>query len=59
MDKELLQALLQKVKAGQVSVAEALDTLKGMPFEDLAFAKVDHHRCLRNGFPEVIFGQGK
>lgn len=59
MDRELLQNLLQKVKDGQASVAEALDILKGMPFEDLEFAKVDHHRCLRNGFPEVVFGQGK
>lgn len=59
MDKDLLQGLLQKVKDGQTSVADALEILKGMPFEDLQFAKVDHHRCLRNGFPEVIFGQGK
>jgi len=59
MDKELLQELLQKVKDGQTTVSEALDVLKGLPFEDLKFAKVDHHRCLRNGFPEVIFGQGK
>lgn len=59
MDKERLQDLLQRVKEGRASVAEALDILKGLPFEDLEFAKVDHHRCLRNGFPEVVFGQGK
>lgn len=59
MNRELLQDLLQKVKDGQTSITEALETLKGMPFENLEFARIDHHRCLRNGFPEVIFGQGK
>ena len=59
MDKDNLQELFQQVKDGQLSVLEALDSLKGLPFEDLAFAKVDHHRSLRTGFPEVIFGQGK
>ncbi len=59
MDKEYLHKLLQKVKDGQASVDEALAFLKDMPFEDLTFAKVDHHRNLRTGFPEVVFGQGK
>lgn len=59
MDKQLLQELLQKVKDGQTSIDDALTALRGMPFEDLEFAKIDHHRCLRSGFPEVVFGQGK
>jgi NCAIR mutase (PurE)-related protein len=42
-----------------VDVEHALDTLKTLPFEDLGFARIDHHRALRKGFPEIIFGQGK
>jgi len=59
MDKEFLYTLLQKVKEGKIEIGAALDTLKDLPFEDLGFAKVDHHRCLRTGFPEVVFCQGK
>jgi NCAIR mutase (PurE)-related protein len=47
------------VRSGRVRVADAVDRLRTLPFEDLGFAKIDHHRTLRNGFPEVIFGQGK
>jgi NCAIR mutase (PurE)-related protein len=51
--------LLDSVRSGAVGVGAALDRLRHMPFEDLGFAKVDHHRALRQGMPEVIFGQGK
>jgi pyridinium-3,5-biscarboxylic acid mononucleotide synthase len=56
---ETIRALFDEVKAGQLSPDEAVERLRHLPFEDLGFAKVDHHRPLRNGMPEVIFGQGK
>jgi len=59
MDQEQLRLLLEQVKSGSVEVDSALDRLRHMPFEDLGFAKVDHHRAIRNGAPEVIFGKGK
>ncbi len=59
MNEEQLRALLQGVKDGQISCDSALLELKNLPYEDLGFAKVDHHRALRNGFPEVVFCQGK
>jgi len=59
MNPDRLKALLQQVSAGAVSADAALEQLRGLPFDDLGFAKVDHHRALRTGFPEVIFGQGK
>jgi len=54
-----LKKILERVRAGTVSPEEALRRLKVLPYEDLGFAKVDHHRQLRRGFPEVIFGEGK
>jgi NCAIR mutase (PurE)-related protein len=51
--------LLMRVKEGGVSPEDALARLKALPFEDLDFAKVDHHRALRRGFPEVVYGAGK
>lgn len=59
MDKEFLETLLNNVRQGKIGVSEALGTLKSLPFEDLGFAKIDHHRSLRTGFPEVVFCQGK
>ena len=59
MDENLLRGLLAEVQSGAVEIDAALDRLRHMPFEDLGFAKVDHHRAIRNGMPEVIFGQGK
>jgi len=59
MDERRLRQLLDEVASGQLEVQTALDRLRGMPFEDLGFAKVDHHRALRTGFPEVIFCPGK
>lgn len=59
MDSEALKKMLEAVKNGQLSVDEALVDLKKLPFEDLGFAKVDHHRNMRNGYPEVVYCQGK
>jgi pyridinium-3,5-biscarboxylic acid mononucleotide synthase len=59
MDSERIVELLTEVRRGKVSVSKAVARLRHLPFEDLGFAKVDHHRTLRQGFPEVIMGQGK
>src|SRR3954465_3846242 len=59
MDQDQLRALLQEVGAGGVEIDSAIERLRHMPFQDLGFAKVDHHRALRHGMPEVIFGKGK
>jgi NCAIR mutase (PurE)-related protein len=59
MTPERLRELLDRVAAGEVPVDRALVEIKHLPFEDLGFARVDHHRALRVGFPEVVFGQGK
>jgi hypothetical protein len=54
-----LNKLLKEVAAGRVAPEDALERLKSLPYEDLGFARVDHHRVLRKGFPEVVFGAGK
>jgi pyridinium-3,5-biscarboxylic acid mononucleotide synthase len=54
-----IRALLEEVKKGKQSVDTALEKLKHLPFEDMGFARIDHHRVLRQGFPEVVFGRGK
>jgi hypothetical protein len=59
MDANRLKELLEAVAAGAVSADDAARRLRSLPFEDMGFAKVDHHRALRKGFPEVIFGEGK
>ena len=59
MDRGTLQQLLAAVKGGSCSVDEALERLRRFPYEDIGFAKLDHHRGLRNGFPEVVLGEGK
>lgn len=59
MDKNSIQALLENVHLGHVSVAEAMDKLRDLPFENLDYAVVDHHRSLRVGYPEIIYGEGK
>src|SRR2546430_13039830 len=60
---KLLKDLLDRVAAGAADPAEALqqlvDAFRTQPFEDLGFARVDHHRAIRQGFPEVILGLGK
>ncbi len=59
MNPETLTNLLSQVAQGSMSVAEATTQFKDLSFEDIDFANIDHHRSLRKGFPEVIFGQGK
>jgi NCAIR mutase (PurE)-related protein len=59
MKEEQLLGLLEAVRTGELSPQEALRRLQGLPFEDLGFAKVDHHRALRRGFPEVVLAEGK
>jgi pyridinium-3,5-biscarboxylic acid mononucleotide synthase len=59
MDQKRLLKLLEDHKNARLSTEEALEVLRKLPFEDLGFARVDHHREMRKGFPEVIFGTGK
>jgi NCAIR mutase (PurE)-related protein len=59
MDPKDLHALLDAVRDGRVTPDEAAERLRTLPYEDLGFAKVDHHRALRRGFPEAVFGAGK
>ena len=59
MDKALLLQLLTEVQHGQISPQQAAERLAILPYQDLTFARVDHHRALRKGFPEVVFGEMK
>lgn len=59
MNKKKLVALLQDVASGRVAVEAAVEALRHLPYEELGFARPDHHRTLRQGFPEVIFCRGK
>ena len=59
MDKPRLLTLLKSVAEGRVTSAEAADRLQHLAYEDITYAHIDHHRSLRKGFPEVIFGEGK
>lgn len=59
MDRRELLTILESVRAGSISPERAVERLKHLPFEDLGFAKVDHHRALRQGYAEVVFGKGK
>jgi pyridinium-3,5-biscarboxylic acid mononucleotide synthase len=59
MNPSELLKILESVKAGELAPDKALERLKHLPFEDLGFAKVDHHRALRQGFAEVVLGKGK
>lgn len=59
MDQKQTKELLEAVRGGTVSIDEAVLKLKEAPFEDIGFAKVDHHRALRQGIAEVIYGAGK
>ncbi len=59
MNEMQIKSMLEHVKAGEITIDEALFELKKLPFEDLGYAKIDHHRQMRNGYPEVIFSQGK
>jgi NCAIR mutase (PurE)-related protein len=59
MNIRKLEDLLKKVKSGKTTPGKAIAQLKSLPFEDLGFTRIDHHRSLRKGFPEVIWGEGK
>ncbi|HKF52442.1 MAG TPA: nickel pincer cofactor biosynthesis protein LarB [Candidatus Acidoferrales bacterium] len=59
MNAEDIRGLVEALQKGRVSCDEAVERLKKLPFEDLGFAKIDHHRALRQGYPEVIFARGK
>ncbi len=59
MSEEQLRSLLEQVQSGAVEIDEALGRMRHLPFEDLGFAKIDHHRALRHGMPEVVFAKGK
>jgi len=59
MDEAKIKKLLELIKSGRLSVDAAFKKLKHLPYEDLSFAKVDHHRHIRQGVPEVIFAKGK
>jgi NCAIR mutase (PurE)-related protein len=59
MTQEQIRELLEAVRSGAMEVDAAVERMRHMPFEDLGFAKIDHHRALRQGMPEVVFAQGK
>lgn len=59
MRPERLKSLLEEFQRGELSVREVLDQLERAPFEDLGFARVDHHRAVRQGYPEVVYCPGK
>ncbi|MGN0106488.1 MAG: nickel pincer cofactor biosynthesis protein LarB [Hominilimicola sp.] len=59
MEQKELKALFGDIADGKISVDDAMLKCKGMPFEDIGFAKLDHHRGIRQGIPEVIYGEGK
>jgi pyridinium-3,5-biscarboxylic acid mononucleotide synthase len=59
LNAESIRKLFEQVRTGKISPDDAVEQLRHLPFEDLGFAKVDHHRALRVGMPEVVFGEGK
>ncbi|MFH1628546.1 MAG: nickel pincer cofactor biosynthesis protein LarB [Pseudomonadota bacterium] len=59
MNQDTLKNLLSRLSRGEITIEESLERLKSLPFEDLGFACIDHHRTLRKGLSEVIFGEGK
>ena len=59
MDQQRLRDILQSVRTGELAVDDALGSLQSLPYEDLGYAHLDHHRALRQGVPEVVFAQGK
>lgn len=59
MTAEEITKMLQQVRSGKLSVAGAVERLSNLAYEDLGYAKIDHHRALRQGFPEVILARGK
>jgi len=59
MDSRSVEKILEGVRSGELNISEALDRLKHLPFENLGFVNIDHHRPLRQGFPECVWGQDK
>ena len=59
MDKKFLIDMLNKVKTDEIDIDTAAEKLSSISYEDIGYAKVDHHRSLRNGYPEVIYCEGK
>src|ERR1700759_4741601 len=59
MNRDNLRHLFEEVHSGAIGIESAMERVRHLPFEDLGFAKVDHHRALRHGMPEVVFGLGK
>jgi pyridinium-3,5-biscarboxylic acid mononucleotide synthase len=59
MTQEQIRTLLESVRSGAMEVDAAVERMRHLPFEDLGFAKIDHHRALRHGMPEVVFAKGK
>jgi len=60
MQETILKQILENVQSGSLSIEEALQRMRSLPFEEVGeFARVDHHRAIRTGFPAVVFGQGK
>jgi NCAIR mutase (PurE)-related protein len=59
MTERQIQELFEAYKSNRITIDAALERLRALPFEDLGFANIDHHRPLRQGFPEVVFGAGK
>jgi hypothetical protein len=59
MDRRKVEAILRRLRGGSMSVGEAMESLRSLPFEDLGFATLDSHRALRRGFPEAVYCPGK
>jgi len=59
MNAAWIRSLIEKHRNGEIGTDDLMEVLKALPFEDLGFARIDHHRRLRNGYPEVIYGEGK
>jgi len=59
MDRRHVESILRRLRAGTLSVGDAMESLRSLPFEDLGFATIDSHRALRRGFPEAVYSPGK
>ena len=59
MNRENIKQLLESVRSGELDIEKALEQMRSLPYDDLGFAKIDTHRTMRRGFPEVIFCEGK
>jgi len=59
MDRRNVESILRRLRSGSMSVGDAMESLRSLPFEDLGFATLDSHRGIRRGFPEAVYGQGK